>query len=148
MKRSKKGFTLVELVVVIALLAILAGIAIPVIGYTINRSKASAAASDAKLVEESLKEANIEIITGTSPFFNYNSKISEVLDKSGASRVSTSVDIAGTTYQLMWSTADEQCKYVSTSSAIDVEGKPINSANWTKSVTPTDNFTTVRSFFK
>ena len=39
MKKNKKGFTLVELLAVIALLALLMGIAVPNIISTINNSK-------------------------------------------------------------------------------------------------------------
>lgn len=55
--RSKKAFTLVELVVVISILAILASIAIPVITSTINSSKISKMQSNSATVEMLIKEA-------------------------------------------------------------------------------------------
>ena len=47
-KLSKKGFTIVELVIVIAVIAILAGVLIPTFSSIINSAHASAAQSQAK----------------------------------------------------------------------------------------------------
>ncbi len=47
-KRSKKGFTLIELVVVIAILGILAAILIPVIGGFIDRANEAADGANAR----------------------------------------------------------------------------------------------------
>ena len=49
MKRNnKKGFTIVELVIVIAVIAILAGVMIPTFGGIINRANQSKALQEAK----------------------------------------------------------------------------------------------------
>ena len=55
--KSKKAFTLVELVIVIAILSILAAIAIPVITTTLNATKVSTLESNSATVEMLLKEA-------------------------------------------------------------------------------------------
>lgn len=47
-RKSKSGFTLIELIVVVAILAILAAILIPVVGGQISTAKANASNSDAQ----------------------------------------------------------------------------------------------------
>ena len=61
-KNIEKGFTLVELVVVIAIPAVLAAIAIPLLSSTIESSQRSTALSDAQTLELALKEAHAQII--------------------------------------------------------------------------------------
>lgn len=61
--RDKSGFTLVELVVVIAVLAVLGAIAIPVVSHTINGAVMSGAQSDAKTLESALSLAKAAVDT-------------------------------------------------------------------------------------
>ncbi len=56
-KRNKKGFTLIELVVVIAILGILAAILIPVIGGFIARAQTAANQANAKNLYNSVAMA-------------------------------------------------------------------------------------------
>lgn len=57
-KRSKKGFTLIELVVVIAILGILAAILIPVIGGFIARAELAANEANARNLYNTVAMAN------------------------------------------------------------------------------------------
>lgn len=61
-RTNKKGFTLVELVIVIAILAILAAIAIPVVSSIINTSSRNTALTDAQTLEMAIKEAQADIV--------------------------------------------------------------------------------------
>lgn len=146
--KSKKGFTLIELVVVIAILALLAGIAIPVIGYTLHRTRANTAFSNAKLAEECLKQANVQIISGIHDDYNYTTTVDKVFATSGASTVTSTVEVADVTYDLMWNRKEEKCNYVNTAKAITVTGDLINSSDWTTKINPTDNATKVVSLFR
>lgn len=58
---SKKGFTLVELVVVIAILAILVAIAIPVISNIVNSATFSSTLANARAIELSINSARADI---------------------------------------------------------------------------------------
>lgn len=60
--RNKKGFTLVEMLVVIAIIAVLVAIIIPVVTSATRKANA---ATDAANLREALSELNINAVDGT-----------------------------------------------------------------------------------
>ena len=70
MKQKKRGFTLVELVIVIAVIAILAGVMIAVFANVVNKANDSAKLQDEKQAEIQQKlediEKKLEIRTGSA----------------------------------------------------------------------------------
>lgn len=105
--QNKKGFTLVELVVTIAILAILAGIAIPVIAYQLDSSKRSKALTYAHTIEYAIKEAQAAQVAGDSTIYpNVNTKlitISEVVTRKGIKDAFTPINYKGVEYTPCWS---------------------------------------------
>ena len=65
-KSNKKGFTLVELIVVIAIMAILAAVLVPTVVNKINDAKVSAAKSDLSTVANAIQSEIISITTGSA----------------------------------------------------------------------------------
>ena len=63
-KRSKKGFTLVELVVVIAILGVLAVIAIPIVFNILGSSSETAERSDAAALNEACRDYYAAVSSG------------------------------------------------------------------------------------
>ena len=61
MKKTKKGFTLVELVIVVAVMAVLVAVAIPTVGAITQRAKDSVAASNAQTIESMIKLAEAKV---------------------------------------------------------------------------------------
>ena len=55
MKKTKKGFTLVELVIVVAVMAVLVAVAIPTVGAITSSAKDSVAKSNAQTIESMIK---------------------------------------------------------------------------------------------
>lgn len=74
-RRNKKGFTLIELIIVVAILAILAGVLIPVVGGQINESKQKAANSDAATIVNVLNEMLALQMLDVGNAFGGNGKI-------------------------------------------------------------------------
>ena len=64
MKNNKKGFTLVEMLVVIAIIAILVAIVIPVVGNSTEKAKEAA---DAANIRAAVSELSIACLTEAIP---------------------------------------------------------------------------------
>ena len=79
-KLNKKGFTIVELVIVIAVIAILAGVLIPTFATVVKRADESAAMQQARIGYENYLAENadkadiqknffIKVTKGTTPYY-------------------------------------------------------------------------------
>lgn len=64
-ENSKGGFTLVELVIVVALLAIIAAIIIPTVTNIVNTANVNTDNSNAQQIEMSLKNAHAQVVGKT-----------------------------------------------------------------------------------
>ncbi len=98
-KTNKKGFTLVELVIVIAILAILAAIAIPTVSNVIDTANKNTDLANAQTVELALKTADAEIAAKTRTDITTADKVSVVLAKYGITLDLTKAGKSGATFQ-------------------------------------------------
>ena len=64
MKMNKKGFTLIEMLVVIAIIAILVAIVIPVVGSSTAKAQAATDAANLRSAQAALQ---IAVLNGTAP---------------------------------------------------------------------------------
>ena len=62
LKKSKKGFTLVELIVVIAIIAIMAAVAVPLTMNYVGKAKKATAESDAGTIASNIQLAYTEVV--------------------------------------------------------------------------------------
>lgn len=111
-KNSKKAFTVVELVIVIAILGILSAIAVPVITTSINSSKLSVMESDAATVEMLLKEAincsKVKLNTRYNNKTVANATVKDVLTENHiADSVMEVKTIGGVQYAIYWDTTTQ-----------------------------------------
>lgn len=100
--KCKKGFTLIELVVTIAILAILSAIAIPVVSATIKSTIISKAKTNANTLEYALKEADAAVAgADNTKYANASTntiKISEVISANNLAEVLEPENLSGNMY--------------------------------------------------
>lgn len=100
--KGKKGFTLIELVVTIAILAILSAIAIPVVSTTLKSTIISKAKTNASTLEYAFKEADAAIAASdNTKYVNASTntiQISEVISVNNLAEVLEPENLSGTMY--------------------------------------------------
>ena len=84
MLKTKKGFTLVELLAVIVILAIILAIAVPGISNMMDNSKKSAFEADAKMIITGLEYQNLEASLGQATAVTIKDLNADELKKLGA----------------------------------------------------------------
>ncbi|MFU0783419.1 MAG: Prepilin-type cleavage/methylation domain-containing protein [Thermoanaerobacterium thermosaccharolyticum] len=60
LNKDEKGFTLIELIVVIAILGILAAIAVPRVTGSLNKAKENADIANLKIIQDAVERYNVE----------------------------------------------------------------------------------------
>ena len=88
-KMNKKGFTIVELVIVIAVIAILAGVLIPTFGGIIDRANESAAKQEAAAVYKEVYA--VDLSDGKHDGKDNGEPISSIKDQKEGTTISYSV---------------------------------------------------------
>ncbi len=127
-KNSKKGFTLVELVIVIAILAILAAIAIPVVNSIVNTASRNTALSNADTIELAIKECQADIAARNGEIYPEaaDARRSTILVANVASTMAIEdafepIRYNGVEYEPVWDTINDKCVFLQDSTHIEIE---------------------------
>jgi len=106
--KSKGGFTLLELVVVMAILAVLVTVAIPVVNYTVNSAVLEGAKTDARTLKGSFDKAYSDLVVGYSEDYNralistQSLNVADVISTNSYQSMCESRNYYGREFVLVW----------------------------------------------
>ncbi|MEG2428981.1 MAG: prepilin-type N-terminal cleavage/methylation domain-containing protein [Oscillospiraceae bacterium] len=106
-KKNKKGFTLIELVVVIAIVAVLAAVGIPAIAGQVKKSQDAAALDNAKLIATTASQMLSENET-SGGLVTFAPDIAAVMNKAGIDIKSCDSTKTAITYTAVLDPADNK----------------------------------------
>lgn len=122
----RSGFTLVEVIVVIAVLAILTAIAIPVISNTINSATLSTARLNAQTIDKDLKLAKAYVDIGDDSYYGNSVRtrtltVRGVIEKRALQKACQSLTYSGRDIVFVWSKAVGGVRIMYTDDCTDLE---------------------------
>jgi type IV pilus assembly protein PilA len=143
---NKKGFSLIELVIVIVVMAILAAIAIPVVTHTVNIAVLSATQSNAETLNEQLMLAKADVDTGNTNTYGTDVTdgsltIGDVVKKQAITDACKTYVYQGNEIAPVWNSATSSVEVMYTASNKNVE----TGVTITSPIRITENSTTLIS---
>jgi general secretion pathway protein G len=109
--RSKSGFTLIELVMVMVVLALLAAISIPVVTHTVNKAVLNTALTDCGTINDSIVMAKADIRTKNDASYGEDAmdgtiSVEQVIEFNGLQKACDEKDYYGRQIVPVWDSDD------------------------------------------
>lgn len=129
---NKYGFTLLEVIVVVAILAILTAVAIPVISNTINSATLSTAKLNAGTIDKDLKQAKAYVDVGDDSYYGESIKtrtltVRGVIEKRALQKACKSLTYDNREIVFVWSKAVGGVRIMYADDCTDLEtGLPLS----------------------